>query len=314
MQVAVIGANGFIARHVCLALSDAGHDVTAIVRRREIKKLDGTTDVKHIDDAGPKTDWAPLVSGVDAVLHLVSPPDGESENAVAAYRWVRDGTLALARVAAAHSVKRFIFVSTIKVNGEDTETEPFRPSSPPKPEAMYGQIKLETEKGLAGISKEVALPITVARPGAVYGPGGVGNIHLLAKLLSLVPGRLIPLDGIKNKRSLIHVENLASALVCCVEDDSHDNRLFLLHDGAAVSTSELCRLILLGLDKPTTLLPDPFQIVRRLTSSIAPKFARRLYGSLEIDDNSIADILGWEPPLSTKTGLRHAVSTTRDRR
>ena len=314
MRVAVIGANGFVARHVCLALAAAGHEVIAIVRRREITDLAGATEVKHMDDAGPQTDWGSLISGADAILHLVSPSGGEGEEEATAYRRVRDGTLALARSAAAHAVKRLVFISTIKVNGEATTIEPFRPDSRPRPEATYGTIKLETEIGLTALSRELGLAITITRPGAVYGAGGVGNIHLLTKLLTVLPGWLIPLGGVKNRRSLIHVENLASALVRCVEDESNANRLFLLHDGAPVSTSELCQLILAGLNKPTTLLPDPFQMVRFLASLITPGFARRLYGSLEIDDNGIRDILNWEPPLSTAEGLKRASTHVRDQR
>jgi nucleoside-diphosphate-sugar epimerase len=314
VRVAVIGANGFVARRVCLALAEAGHDVVAIIRRREITEIAGTVDVKHMDDAGPETDWTSLISGIDAILHLVSPPDGEGEAQAAAYRWVKDGALALARSAAANSVKRLVFVSTIKVNGEETNTEPFRPTSRPQPKATYGGIKLETEDGLAVVSKELGLPITIARPGAVYGIGGVGNIHLLSKLLTYLPGWLIPLGGIENKRSVIHVDNLASALARCVEDESDTNRLFLLHDGAAVSTTEFCQLILAGLNKPTTLMRDPFQIIRRLFSIVAPAFARRLYGSLEIDDDGIREVLNWEPPLSTAEGLKQTLSGTRGQR
>ena len=314
MRVAVIGANGFVARYVCRALAGAGHEVIAVIRRREITHLDGAAKVVHMDDAGPETDWKSLICGTTAVLHLVSPSTGETEKEAIAYRHVRDGAFALARSAAENSVKRLVFVSTIKVNGETTTTEPFRPSSKPRPLATYGTIKLETEIGLTAVSEELGLPVTIARPGAVYGAGGVGNIHQLGKLLSVLPGWLIPLGGINNRRSLIHVENLASALVRCVEDDSDANRLFLLHDGVALSTSELCRLILAGLNKPTILLPDPLRIVSFLASAIAPGFARRLYGSLEIDDNGIRDALKWEPPLSTAEGLKQALTQSSDQR
>jgi nucleoside-diphosphate-sugar epimerase len=312
VRVAVIGANGFVARHVCLALADAGNEVIAVVRRPEITQLPGVTEVRHMADAGPETEWAPLIADANAVLHLVSPSPGESEKETTAYRRVKDGTLALARSAAANSVKRLVFVSTIKVNGEATTTEPFRPGTNPSPVASYGTIKLETENGLAAVSTETGLPITVVRPGAVYGTGGISNIHMLCRILTIFPGWMIPLGGIENKRSLIHVENLASALAKCVEDNSNINRLFLLHDGVALSTSELCRLILAGLNKPTLLLPDPFQIIRFLISIFLPGYARRLYGSLEIEDTSIQDALGWEPPLSTAEGLKRALASARD--
>jgi nucleoside-diphosphate-sugar epimerase len=312
VRIAVVGANGYVARYVCRALADAGHEVVAIIRRREITQLAGAAEIMHMDEAGPDTDWKSLTRGTEAILHLVSPSAGETKEEAIEYRRVRDGAMALARSAAANSVKRLVFVSTIKVNGEATTTEPFRPNSKPRPLATYGTIKLETEIGLTAVSEELGLPITIARPGAVYGAGGGGNIHHLAKLLGILPGWLIPLGGLENRRSLIHVENLASALVRCVEDDSGANRLFLLHDGVALSTSELCKLILASLNKPTTLLPDTLGIVSFLASIIAPGLARRLYGSLEIDDNGIREALNWEPPLSTAEGLKRALTQISD--
>jgi nucleoside-diphosphate-sugar epimerase len=311
MRVAVIGANGFIARHVNQCLAAAGHEVIGILRRRSIAELAGVTELRYLDDAGAGTVWDPLIAGADAIVHLVSPPDGKGEQHAAASRSISAGVLGLARAAAASGVKRLVFVSTVKVNGESSSAEPFRPGSDPKPETIYGIVKLETETGLAAISAELELPITIARPAAVYGDGDAGNIRLLAKLLSAVPGRLVPFGAIDNRRSFIHVENLASALVRCAEDDSGANRLFLLHDGAPVSTSALCRDILAALGKPTTLAGDPFGIVRAVTHLAAPGVARRLYGSLEIDDNGIQEVLGWTPPIPAAEGFRRAMTLRR---
>jgi nucleoside-diphosphate-sugar epimerase len=314
MRVAVIGANGFVGRHACLTLRDAGHVVIGVIRQREITEIEGAATIAYMDHAGPETDWDPLIAEVDAVLHLVSPSGATETNEARVYGEIRDGTLALARAAANKGIKRFVFVSSIKVNGEVTTAEPFRTSSAPQPDSAYGSIKLETENGLAHLSDELGMAVTIVRPSAVYGPGGFGNIHLLAKLLSRLPGWIVPLGGIENRRALIHVSNLASALVHCIDDEGGANRLFLLHDGVAVSTSTLCELILSGLGKPTTLLSDRIGVIRWFASFIAPGLARRLYGSLDIDDDGISSTLGWTPPVTTAEGIRQSLASNSDER
>jgi nucleoside-diphosphate-sugar epimerase len=311
MRVAVIGANGFVGRHACLTLRDAGHVVVGVIRQREITEIEGAATIAYMDHAGPETDWPPLIAEVDAVLHLVSP-SGANEARV--YGEIRDGTLALARAAANKGIKRFVFVSSIKVNGEVTTAEPFRASSAPQPDSAYASIKLETENGLTDLSNEHGMAVTIIRPSAVYGPGRFGNIHLLAKLLSRLPGWIVPLGGIENRRALIHVSNLASALVHCIDDDGDANRLFLVHDGVAVSTSRLCELILSGLGKPTRLLSDRIDVIRWFVSILAPGVARRLYGSLDIDDDGISHTLGWTPPVTSAEGIRQSLASNSDER
>ncbi|MDG2285831.1 MAG: NAD-dependent epimerase/dehydratase family protein [Alphaproteobacteria bacterium] len=314
MRVAVIGANGFVGRHACLALRDAGHVVTGVIRQRGITEIEGAATIAYMDHAGPETDWEPLIAEVDAILHLVSPSGATGANEARILGEIRDGALALARAAASKGIKRFVFVSSIKVNGEVTTVEPFRTSSTPQPDSIYGAVKLETENGLTELSEELGMAVTIVRPSAVYGPGGFGNIHLLAKLLSRVPGWIVPLGGIENRRALIHVGNLASALVQCIDDEGDANRLFLLHDGAAVSTSTLCELILLGLGKPTRLLSDRIGVIRGFASILAPGLTRRLYGSLDIDDDGISRTFGWTPPVTTAEGIRQSLASNGDER
>jgi nucleoside-diphosphate-sugar epimerase len=307
MLVAVTGANGFIGRHACSALRDAGHTVTAVIRRREVTELDGASRVVHVDDGGQETNWREALSDNEVVLHLAWPGGGEQESAM-------HGTLALARAAATQSVKRFVFTSTIKVNGEATTTTPFRPDTEPQPTSTYGKMKLQTETGLQTITEELGLPITVVRPSVVYGPDGHGNIHFLVKLMMRMPGWTLPFAGIENRRALIYVGNLASALVRCVEETGDASHLFLLHDGERVTTSQLCQLILTGLNKSPHLAPDPFGLVRAVASLAAPGIARRLYGSLDIADDGINEALGWTPPFSTAEGINHTVAAFLDSR
>lgn len=311
MRVAVIGANGFIARHVNRALSAAGHEVVGIVRRRAITRLPDVAALRHVEDAGAEPDWDTLIADTDAVLHLVPPPHTESAQHASAKQGATAGVPALARSAAAAGMRRLVFVSSVKVNGEITTDGPFDATSVPKPDSTYGAAKLETELALRALSAELGLPITIVRPAAVYGDGGMGNFRFLVKLLRIMPGWLLPLAGIENRRSFIHVENLASALVRCLEDDTGRNRLFLLHDGEPVGTSALCRAILTALGRSPALAPDPFGMIRSIVTLVAPGIARRLYGSLEIDGHGISDALGWEPALTLAEGLKKALAPER---
>lgn len=315
MRVTVIGANGFVGRSTCLALRAAGHLVTAVVRRRDITALPGATCVRHLPDAGPGADWRDVLDGAEAVLQLVSPPGAESPDSAARaeyHRVVVDGSMALARAAATgDTVKRLIFVSSIKVNGEVTTDAPFRPDSVAKPESPYGVAKLNAEIGLTAVAAELNLPTTIIRPPVVYGPGNHGNVHLLIRLLSRVPGFLVPFSGIDNRRALMFVENLASALVYCVEDESKESRLFLVRDSEMVTTSELCRIILRALGRPTTLAPDPFGLFRGTLRALRPDFEKRLYGSQEVDDRRIVETLSWTAPCGTAEGITRTVLADR---
>jgi nucleoside-diphosphate-sugar epimerase len=315
MRVTVIGANGFVGRDTCLALHDAGHAVTAVVRRREISALPGAARVLRLDDAGPDADWHDVLAGADAVLQLVSPPGADSPDAAARadyQRVVVDGSIAMARAAAAGSVNRLVFVSSIKVNGEVTTGTPFRPASLAKPQSPYGESKLQAETGLMGVADALGLATTIVRPPVVYGPGNLGNISLLIRFLSRVPGFLVPLSGIENQRALIYVGNLASALVRCVEDDGDASRLFLVRDAEMVTTSELCRLILGALGRSTVLAPDPLGLIRAIAGTARPDLALRLYGSQEIDDDGIAEVLGWTAPFSLADGIARTAAALRD--
>jgi len=175
-------------------------------------------------------------------------------------------------------------------------------------------MKLQTEIGLQTITEELGLPVTIVRPSAVYGSGGYGNISLLVKLMICVPGWILPFAGIENCRALIYGGNLASALVRCVEETGDASRLFLLHDGERVTTSQLCQLILTSLTKSPRLAPDLFGLARAVVSLAAPGIGRRLYGSLEIDDDGINEALGWTPPFTTAEGIDHTVAAFLDSR
>lgn len=311
MRVAAIGAGGFVGRHACAALRAAGHRVVAVVRRPDAPGLEAASEIRRLDDAGPEADWPRVLDGADAVLHLAAPPGAESGEARAEAEYRRvvvEGAAAMARAAAGGPVRRLVFVSSIKANGEATDGAPFAPESVPRPETFYGRAKLEAEARLLAAARDGGPPVTIVRPPAVYGPGGTGNVAALARLLSRAPGRLLPLSGIGNRRALVYVGNLASALARCVEDDSGEDRLFMVHDGAPATTSGLCRAILRALGKPDLLAPDPFGLARAAATALRPELARRLYGSLEIADDGMARAYGWTPPFDMAEGLARTVA------
>jgi nucleoside-diphosphate-sugar epimerase len=224
-----------------------------------------------------------------------------------------DATLHLARQAAQANVKRFVFVSSIKVNGEATVLgHRFHDKDTPQPVDPYAISKLEAERGLRVVAHATGMEIVVIRPPLVYGPGVKANFASLMKWI----GRGVPLPFgavTENRRSLIAVENLADLIVCCTEHPRAANELFLASDGEDLSTAELIRRIGVALGRPARLLPVPTAMLDAVASLVGKReFAQRLLGSLQVDSDKARDVLGWSPPLSTTDGLISATRPLRD--
>ncbi len=310
MRIAIIGANGFVGRAACRGFKAAGYSVLGIIRRRDITNIPGVDTINYVENAGPSVDWDNVLEGSDIVLHLVSPSEkriSEESNREKDRETIIQGSKAIVTAAAKREAKRVIFISSIKVNGEVTTDKPFDSNSIPNPTTIYGKMKLETEKAFSETALEVGIPITILRPPLVYGPGNLGNINKLIDLLRIIPGWLIPLSNIRNKRAMIFLDNLISALVCCAKDKTNQPRTFFVRDSNMVSTSELCQLILKALGKRTALAPDPIGIIRSIAKITCPEIAQRLYGSLKVENNSICNILGWEPPVPLCEGIRRTI-------
>jgi nucleoside-diphosphate-sugar epimerase len=229
-------------------------------------------------------------------------------NPLDAYREVNvEGTRRLAEQAAAAGVRRFVFLSSVKVNGEETTSHsPFRADDPPAPKDAYGQSKWEAEEALVEIAERTGMEVVIIRPPLVYGPGVKGNFASMMKWVA--KGVPLPLGAIDNRRSLVALDNLVDLITVCIDHPAAANQVFLAGDGEDLSTTELLRRVGKAMGRPARLLPVPTGLLR-LGAAMLGKgdMARRLLGSLQVDISRTRDVLGWEPPVSVDEGLRRAV-------
>ena len=309
MRVAVIGASGFIGSSLCSALELSGHTVLAFVRPSRIRDFQKNKGLVLIDDVGPQERWHELIKDIDIVIYLASPKAIEKPNSYQIQEYDRvivGGATAVAEASAATGVKRMIFISSIKVNGEISNGQVFTPDSKPNPKTKYAQAKLIAEEELLALSTK-GLPVTIIRPPVVYGPNNKGNVNSLINLLANVPCWAIPFGNIKNERSLIFIDNLVSAIISSIEDTSDVSQLFLVRDPQMLSTTQLCKILLAAMNRPDQLNADPFSIFEVITKNMLPRLGTRLYGSLKIDDSHIKSILSWKAPFNSHEGLKMTV-------
>ena len=260
-----------------------------------------------IDPLGPDTPWCHALTGVDTVIHLAARVHVMLENAedpLQEFRLVNtEGTARLAREAAKAGVKRFLFMSTIGVNGDNSGNTPYTESSLPHPHNHYSISKYEAEQVLHQISSETGMEVVILRAPLVYGPGNPGNFLSLLRIIS--KGIPLPLSSIKNKRSLIYVGNLVDALATCTTHPAAAGQTYLVSDGEDVSTPELIRRTASALDVPARLFPMPPSLMH-LAGKLTGKSAavNRLTGSLTVDSSKIRQELGWKPPFTMEEGLK----------
>lgn len=300
--VLVTGANGFVGSALCAALPGAGYRV-----RRAVRTARGTPDEIVVGDIDEDTDWRSALEGVDAVVHLAARTHVMRDDSVRGlddYRRINvGGTTRLARQAAAAGVRRLVFLSSIKVNGESTGAHPFRETDAPRPQDAYGITKLEAEQVLAEISGDSTMEIVVLRPPLVYGSGVKGNFLRLTHLLAR--GVPLPLASVRNRRSLIYVGNLVDAIIAALRAPQAAGRTYLVSDGEALSTPDLLRHMGRALGREARLLRCPPAVLRGVGTLIgrADEVAR-LTGSLEIDSTRIEREIGWAAPHSAEQGFR----------
>ena len=306
-RVLVTGANGFVGLNTCRVLREGGFVVRAAVRRADrLPARLSEDEIAVTGDIGPGTDWEPVLEGVSAVVHLagrvhvlretVLDPQGEFYTANV------DGTELLARAATSAGVQRFVYVSSIGVNGKSTNGVPFTEGHAPSPHNSYAISKWEAEKALHRVAEETGLEVTILRPPLIYGRGVKANF---LRLMRLVDRDLpMPLKSIDNRRSLIYVGNLADAIAACIDQPKAAGETFLVSDGEDVSTPELIRRIARSLGRSARLLPLPPSLVRvsahllKQSASVEP-----LLDSLEVDSGKIVNTLGWRPPYTMVKGL-----------
>jgi UDP-glucose 4-epimerase len=305
--VLVTGAGGFIGRHLEPVLQSRGWTVRRTVRAAGT----GPNDVV-LESIGPATDWRDALEGVDAVVHLAARVHHPNEeHAVELYRSVNvEGTLHLARSAASMGVRRFIFLSSIHVNGRSTEGRgPFTEADVLTPRGVYGMSKAAAESGLKAMAQDQGMHITVVRPPLVYGAGAKGNFDLLAK--AVMRGIPLPFGSIRNRRAFVSVENLSSFIVDRLVKAGRGFDVFLVADAEQVSTPEFIRRLAKAVGTTSRLLPVPMSILRPLLRLSGPEAYNSIVGSLELNVSKAA-ATGWQPPISLDEGLRRATRPYND--
>ncbi len=303
-RILVTGSTGFVGRRLCSALREQGLDVREAVRRSPA--VNAGLDVVAVGAIDGQTDWRRAVEETGSVIHLAGRAHVMREDEadpLAVYRRVNvAGTVRLARQAAAAGVRRFVFVSSVKVNGEATTGRPFTEADVPAPLDAYGVSKHEAEEELKDIGRESGMEIAVVRPTLVYGPDVKGNF--LSLLHWLRRGLPLPFACCDNRRSFTGLTNLVDLLIQCVLHPAAANETFLAADGEDLSTPELLRRMARALGRKARLLPFPPAMLRVAAGVVGrPGVYERLCGSLRVDASKARELLGWRPPLTVDEEL-----------
>ncbi|KAA1175407.1 NAD-dependent epimerase/dehydratase family protein [Rhizobium tropici] len=304
-MILVTGATGFVGQALCAELSRRRMDYRPVSRSPR-------PGFAAIGAIGGDTDWSAALAGVDIVMHLAARVHVMNENAadpLAAFRAVNvDATVHLARQAALAGVKRFIFLSSIKVNGERTAAgRPFKASDEPHPEDAYGRSKLEAEEALLALGEETGIEIVIIRPPLVYGPGVKANFaSLMTWSARPFPW---PFGAVRNRRSLVFVGNLVDFMLLCARHPSAGNRVFLISDGEDLSIGQLIERLSGASGRRALMLPVPPGLLEGLAALLGRRAAaQRLLGSLQVDIGETRAITGWSPPYSVEEGLAATVA------
>jgi len=316
-KICVTGASGFIGQSLCKALSRSGYFVRGFVRNLNIyPKLKNLEYVK-IGNIDLNTDWENSLLSYDCIIHCASVVNDLRKNDKDIFNSVNfDGTKNLAEQAVKAGVKRLIFLSTIKVNGESTSKifdkinlreNKFFYSDIPKPQNIYSISKLKAEKVLWEISSKTGLEIVILRLPLVYGKFAKGNIERLINLIKI--GIPLPFGSINNKRSLIGIDNLIDLLIKCIHHPAAINKTFLVSDGEDLSTPELLNKIAFETGQSLTLFPFPVFLLKFFSRILGKKNEmNKLLNSLQIDNSYVCETLSWTPPVSVSEGFKRMMN------
>ena len=309
MKVLVSGANGFIGRALCAHLSSLGHHVVPAVRRPS-----GLAGEYVVVNQGA---WMEALTGCDSVVHLAGRAHVMREKEYDPLRIFREhnvkAAIDLAKQAVESGVRRFVLMSTIKVNGEGTvQGLSYHPDDPPKPLDPYAISKMEAEQALQDIANKTNLELVIIRAPLVYGVGVKGNFATLVEWVSR--GVPLPFGKIHNRRSMIALDNLVSFAGLCADTDASPkakNKIFLVSDGEDISTTELLKRISKAYGHKSRLLPVPAWLLRYTCRLMGQRsLADRLTGSLVVDNSAAQLILGWHPPVTMEEQLRKMADAT----
>jgi len=305
--ILITGATGFVGRSVVKQLLNKHYDVRACSRQDNVG-MPNAAEIFTIGDIAGDTAWHQALLGVDVVIHCAARAhimnDLALDPLVEFRKMNRDATLNLAIQVADAGVKRFIFISSIKVNGEETSVDlPFKPDDKNIPTDPYGLSKYEAEQGLLALAKETGMEVVIIRPPLVYGPNVKANFaSMMAWVNKGVP---LPFGAIHNQRSLIALDNLVSFIMLCMNHPKAVNEVFLVSDNEDVSTSELLRKVAKAFGRQSRLMPVPVGLMTFCAKLIGKgDVANRLFSSLQVDSSKAGDLLGWKPVVTMDEQLK----------
>ena len=313
----VTGASGFVGSALCNALVKRGSSVRAVLRDSHEVNV-GNYEAFTIPGITVETNWGNALDEVNTVIHLAARVHVMHETAaepLAEFRKVNvAGTEHLARSAAISGVKRFVYISSIKVNGEDTLAgKKFTENDASSPQDPYGISKYEAEKALRRVAQETGLEVVIVRPPLVYGEGVKGNFAQMLSVLS--KGLPLPLSSVKNLRSLIYLDNLVDALIVCATHPKAAGQTYLVSDGEDISTPDLLRQLGEGIKHPARLMPCPVALLNLLGKLTGKsEQLKRLLGSCQVNSDKIRTQLDWTPPYSLHEGLQITAERYRNTR
>jgi nucleoside-diphosphate-sugar epimerase len=311
-SVLVTGATGFVGRALATRLLAERRAVRVAVRAGSAPLPAGVESIA-VGDLGPETDWTRAVEGIDAIVHLaarVHMTGEDAGDALPRFRAVNAaGSAALARAARTAGVRRLVLLSTTTVYGDRSHGRPFDESSPPAPATPYAQSKLEAEQLVAGILNGSPTELVVLRPPLVYGPGAKGNFARLVRLVQR--GIPLPLGSVRNKRSLVFVDNLADAIMRALDHPAATGRTYVVSDGEDVSTPDLIARLAAALGRQPRLFAVPPALLRLVGALLGRgDEIGRLLDDMAVDSSRIRTELGWRPPFTVDEGLSRSVALT----
>jgi nucleoside-diphosphate-sugar epimerase len=316
VKLLITGSTGFVGRALLARMQACPElHIRTALRRGALEVPGNTCDSVIVGDLHATTDWRQALYGIDTVVHLAARVHIMQEsdpNPLQAFRESNVQTsLNLARMAVQAGVKRFIFMSSVKVNGETTPNgQPFTETSAPVPHEPYAISKFEAEQGLQVLGKSSGMEITILRPPLVYGPGVKANFANLAR--AVASGKLLPLGSIHNHRSLVALDNLTDLITICATHPAAGNQTFMVSDGEDLSTTALVRRMAQAMERNARLLPIPVWALSAGATLMGKRAAvQRLCANLQVDSSKARTLLGWVPPLGVDEGLRRALEEYR---
>lgn len=310
-MILVTGASGFVGAALLQRLANEGRDVRAAYRIEAVNPPVGVQTVS-MGNLGSGQDWHVALQSIHVVIHAAARVHVMRDTATDPLTEFREantaGTLNLARQAAEAGVRRFVFISSVKVHGEaNSQGHPFTEDDALVPKDPYGQSKLEAEQGLWKLAAQTGMELCIIRPPLVYGPGVRANFAALVR--AVAHGLPLPLASVDNRRSMVALDNLLDLIVICADHPAAVNQTFLVSDGHDLSTPALIRGLAQAMGKSSRLFACPPVLLQFVARVLGKANAMgRLCGNLQVDITKAQTLLGWQPPVSVEEGLRRAVS------